>query len=130
MADKKFKMPAKIGACADRLYQVKNDRLKLQKAVDELAAEESAIKEHIIQTLPKSEASGVAGKVARVSVTVKDVPQVKDWEAFHGFVKKTGFFHLLQKRLSSQAVDEVLESGKTIPGLEIFKLPTVSLSKV
>ena len=60
--------------------------------MDEVEAEEKALKEHIIQTLPKSEASGVAGKVARVTVVTKDVPQVKDWDAFYKYVSKTKSF--------------------------------------
>ena len=133
MADEKkriFKFPKAMGACADQLYELREERLRRQKLVDELAAEEAALKEYIIQTLPKSEASGVAGKVARVSVTVKDVPQVKDWEKFHAYVKKTGSFELLQKRISKEAVDERLEAGVKLPGLEVFKLPVVGINKL
>ena len=68
MATKKtYKFPKKIGTCADKLYKLRQDRLAQQKIVDALQEEESALKTHIINTLPKSEASGVSGKLARVT---------------------------------------------------------------
>jgi hypothetical protein len=130
MAQIKYKFPKAMGACADRLFELRNKRLAMQKEVDAVAAEESAIKEHIINTLPKSEASGVAGKLARVTVVTKQVPQVKDYDAFYAYVKKTGSFDLLQKRLSDAAIKERWEAGKTIPGVEAFNTVSISINKV
>jgi hypothetical protein len=125
-----FKLPKTMGACADRLYELRQQRLEVQKTVDKLAAEEAALKEHIINTLPKSEASGVAGKLARVTVVNKVVPQVEDWDAFYKFVKKTGSFDLLQRRLTDQAIKERWEAGKEVPGIKHFTATTVSINKV
>ena len=128
--EKKFKFPKAMGACADKLYEIRQKRLAMQKEVDEVEAEEKALKEYIINTLPKSEASGVAGKVARVTVVTKDVPQVKDWDAFYKYVSRTKSFDLLQRRLSDAAVKERWENKKDIPGVEAFTVVSVSLNKV
>lgn len=125
-----FKIPSTLGACADRLYKVRQERLKQQKVVDQLAAEESALKEHIIQALPKSEASGVAGRFCRVSVVSKMVPQVKDWDTFYKYVKRTGQFDLMQRRLSDAAIKERWEAGKEVPGVEHFNAVSVSINKI
>ena len=126
----KFKFPKALGACADRLFQVREERLKIQKQVELLASEESAIKEHLINTLPKSDASGVAGKLARVTIVTKQVPQVKDWDAFYKHVKKSGDFDLLQRRLTDSAIKERWEAGKEVPGVEHFNAVSVSINKV
>lgn len=126
----KYKWPKSMGLCADKLYTIRQERLAQQKIVDALEAEEKALKEHIINTLPKSETSGVAGKVARVTITSKNVPQVKDWDAFYKYVKKTGEFELMQKRLSDAAINERWEQGKKVPGVEAFNVTSVSLNKV
>lgn len=126
----KFKFPKTMGACADRIYELRRTRLDAQKEVDKIAAEEAALKEHIINSLPKSEASGVAGKVARVTVVTKELPQVKDWEAFYKYVKRTGSFDLMQRRLTDSAVKERWEAGKEIPGVEHFNAVTISINKV
>lgn len=126
----KYKFPKALGACADKLFELRAKRLAMQKEVDAVEAEEKAYKEHIINTLPKSEASGVAGKLARVTVVTKEVPQVKDWDAFYKFVKKTGQFDLLQRRLTDAAIKERWEHGKEIPGVEHFNAVSVSINKV
>jgi len=130
MPEVKYKFPPKLGACADRLFQLREKRLEDQKKVDAIEAEEKALKEHIIQTLPKSEASGVAGKIARVTVVSKAVPQVKDWDVFYKHVKKTGEFELLQRRLTDTAIRERWDAGKQVPGVESFNALTVSVNKI
>ncbi len=130
MAEKEFKIPKNLGACADQLFKTRQKRLELQKAVDELAAEESALKEHLINTLPLSEASGVSGKLARVTINVKEIAQVKDWEAFYKYVKRTGRFDLMQRRVADAAIKEFWENGKEVPGVDRFGAKTVSINKV
>jgi hypothetical protein len=131
MAEKpKYKFPKSMGVCADKLYELRQKRLAQQKLVTEMEEEEKALKEYIINTLPKSETSGVAGKLARVTITSKEVPQVEDWDAFYKHVKKTGEFELMQRRLSDAAINERWEAGKKVPGVKAFKATSLSLNKV
>ena len=125
-----YKFPKAMGACADRLYELKAKRLAGQKLVDEVEAEEKALKAHIINTLPKSEASGVAGAIARVTVVTRDEPQIEDADAFHKYVVKTKRWDLMQNRLSPAAVKELWENGKEVDGVKRFQVVTLSLNKV
>ncbi len=125
-----FKAPKTIGACADLLYTTRAKRLAIQKEAEVFEELESKLKAYIIDTLPKSEASGVAGKVARVSVEVKKVPKVEDWDKFYAHIKKTGDFALLGKSLGKEHVKEVLDAGKKLPGMGTIPVVTVSLSKL
>ena len=125
-----MKFPKALGACADRLFTVRQLRLKLQKDVDAVAEEERALKEHLINTLPKSEASGVAGKLCRVAVVDKEVPRIGDWSKFYEFVKESGQFDLLQRRLSDTAIAARWEEGEEVPGVERFHVPVVSINKL
>ena len=124
-----YRPPKTIGACADRLYELKELKSEAQKAVDKIEEERKALERHVIETLPKSAALGVAGKVARVTVVTKQVPQVKDYEPFYAFIKKNNRFDLLQKRLSEGAIKEIWDQGKTVPGVEAFTAVTISLTK-
>jgi hypothetical protein len=131
MADKPtFKFPKTLGACADRVYEMRQKRLAAQKVVDLTEAEEKALKEHIINTLPKSETTGVAGRLARVTVVTKQVPQVKDWDAFYKHVKKTGDFDLFQRSITKAAVEARWDAGKKVPGVEAFTVVSLSINKV
>src|SRR5574337_1432668 len=111
-----YKFPKTLAACADRLYELREKRLAGQKLVDEVEAEEKALKAHLIEQLPKSEASGVAGRLCRVSVVTKQIPQVTDWTALYAHIKKTGSFDLLNRALNKRAVEERYAAGKTVAG--------------
>lgn len=127
---KKFKFPKTMGACADRLYELKAKKAEAKRVTDAIEEEEKALKAHIIETLPKSEASGIAGKVARVKIEEKEVPQVKDWDAFYKYVKRTNSFDMMQRRLTDTAVMARIDAGKPLPGVEMFKYKSISLTKV
>lgn len=124
-----YKFPKTFGAMADRLYELRAKRLEAQKVVDAFETEEKALKEHVIQTLPKSD-TGAAGKTAKVRVETATVPQVEDWTAFHAFVKKTNRFDLMQKRLSPEGIIELWEAKKTVPGVKPFNIVKVSITKI
>jgi hypothetical protein len=125
-----YKFPKTIGECADKLYELKAKRLAGQKLVDEVEAEEKALKAHIINTLPKSEASGVAGKIARVTIVTRDEPQISNADDFHKYITKTKRWDLMQNRLSPAGIKEMWEAGKEIPGVSRFNVVTLSLNKV
>ena len=96
---------------------------------------ESALKERIIQELPKSEATGIAGKLARVYVENKTVVKITDFAAYVADVaarmkKDPGAIALLQKRVGETAVKEVWEAGKKLKGVEGMDVPVVRMNKV
>ncbi len=126
---KEVKLPKAMGACADLLFTTNQTRKDLEKQVADLKKQETTIKEHIIQSLPKDEASGVTGKVGKVRVISKDVPQVEDWDKVYKYIVKNKAFELIQRRLSNPAVQERWDAKKKIPGIGTFKTITVSLSK-
>lgn len=127
---KVFKFPKSMALCADRYYELKAERSALQKVVDTIEEEEKAIKAWIIDNLPKSNATGAAGKIARATIVEKEIPQVEDWPAFYAYVAKTKSWDLMQKRLSDAAIKARFEDGKAVPGVKFFKTKSVSLNKV
>lgn len=125
----KSKIPKTLGACADRLMKLRELKRKAQDKVDDLEAERKAIEAFVIDKLPKSEATGVSGKVGRVRVVTKTIPQIKDADKFYRYVSRNKRFDMLQRRLSTGAVNEVLEAGKKIPGIDTFDAVSISLTK-
>lgn len=132
MAEKKkvYKFPKAIGACADLLWSLQEKRRAAQKVADAIEEEEKALKAHIIQVLPKSETTGVSGKLANVKAVTKTVAQVENWDDVWKYIYKNKSSDLLQKRLNQAAVDARWENGKQIPGVGEFHVVTLSLTKV
>lgn len=125
-----LKIPKKIGEAVDLYYTTRLARLAAEKVAADIDADEKLLREHLINTIPKSAASGIAGRLARATIVPKIVPTVEDWDAFHKYVIKTKDFSLLQKRLGEAAIRERWDAGKKVPGVIAFNAVTVSLNKV
>jgi hypothetical protein len=132
---KQFVPPKNLAACADAYYTKREERLALERKAALVGAEENACREYLINNLPKSQASGISGKVARVAVENKDVYTVKDWDGVWGYIiknvkKMPGLTGMLQRRINESMVKEMAEAGKLIPGVEKIEVPVVRLNKL
>ena len=138
----KFALPKTVGLCADRYYELRQKRLGINHEADAVKAEETFVKEHLIAVLPKSDTSGVAGKLCRVTVVKKVVPVADDWDkvyagivAEYARLKKAGkapeaAFAILNKAINSAAVGEMWEAGAQVPGVGRFNDVTLSVNKL
>lgn len=128
------KPPKTMGACADKIYTLRQKISEKTKSLilelEQLELDLKALEEHIINNLPKSEASGVAGKLARVTITKTPVPRVQDWDSFYKHIKKTGEFDLLSRGISREAIRERWEAKKKVPGVGTFDVIKVSVNKL
>lgn len=120
----------KLAEKVDLYYSTRQRRLELQHEVDDLQAEETKLKNELIDSISKSDATGVAGKLARITVVTKPKPQVKDWDAFFTYVRRRGAWDLIQRRISEAAVKERWADNKVIPGVEVFNVVDLSVNKV
>jgi hypothetical protein len=123
-------LPTSIGLCADLYAEVRELRLAMQKLVDDVKARESEVREHIINSLSKSDDTGAAGKRYRAQVVTKLKPALKGWDEFTRWVALTGRFDLLQKRMNERAVLDMLEEGESVPGVERFNAVDVSITRI
>lgn len=133
MAAKEYKrpaMPKTTAGIVDLFYKVRAERLEAQKSVDAIAEFEQELKRELINTIPKSEATGVAGRVARATIVTKEIDQVKDWDSFYEYMRKTKSWDLLQKRLNASAVRARREAKKPVPGTEVVNIVDVSITKI
>lgn len=123
------KIPKTLGACADLLYKLREEKSALSKKVKKLESEINEIKEYVIKTLPKSKAEGVTGKVANIQVKTKDVPHVVDWEKLRKHITRTKNWDLLTRSVAAAAVKERWDAGKKVPGIDPYTVTKVSITK-
>ena len=126
---KKFIVPKTLGGCADKLYDVRAEKAQVKKVLAELDEQEKILKNHIIDELPKSQAEGITGRKAKVTINTKKIGSVKDWDMLYKYILRHKHFSLLQRRLSDSAVQERWEDKKKIPGVEPFTVVKVSCTK-
>jgi hypothetical protein len=123
-------IPPTMGRVADLYNDVRQHRLAMEKEVEPVRARETELREYLIANLSKSADTGAAGLRYRAQIVSKDVPRAMDWPAVHAFIQKSGRFDLLQKRLGETAVKDMVADGQTIPGIEMVKVPDVSITKI
>lgn len=127
---KPVKIPKTTGACADRLYAIKEEIGALEAEQNKLKEERRAIEDYLVNELPKDDARGVSGRVAKVSISSKPIATVKDWDAFYKHILKTKDFSLMQRRVADPAVREHWDAGKKVPGVDAFNVVKVSVTKI
>ena len=134
-ADKqlKIKPPKTLGACIDTLYAWERERAEVAQRAEALKVREALLETHILNTFSKADLEGAAGKIAKINVLRPVVPQGegdgKGWSKLYAYIVRTKAFDLLQKRLSTSAVRERWEAGKTVPGVTKFTAVTLSVTK-
>ena len=118
-AAKKTAVPAKptLGDLIDQLWGVKQERAALAKQDTVLSAQIADI-ETEIYTLADAQGT-TAGRATKASISIgeQDVFNITDFDELAKFVKKTGYFHLFQRRITVDAARELFESKGNVPGL-------------
>jgi len=129
-ASKEFEIPESLPKAVDLYFTLRSKRLALEKKANETAEHESALRTHLIRTIPKSDMTGVAGKKARCSVTTKKVHQVSDWPTFYKMIRRNNAFELLGRRINEKAIKERIDSGKKVAGVKDVDVVVLHLSAI
>lgn len=109
-----------LGTAIDKLYELRSQRLDVEKVVKTMKSDELALRVHIKQMLDSINLDGAKGSAATAAVITSVDPAAKDWLQIYEFIRENDAFDMLQKRLSSMAVKERWESGILVPGIEKF----------
>lgn len=125
----KYKIPKQAGGAIDLLYKVRTERKRLATLSEREKEQESMIEGRIFEMFRKSELEGGRGKLAQASIKRSDIPTFENDRAFFKYLKKTGDFDLLQRRLSIEACRERWAAKKPIPGVGIFTKVSLNLTK-
>lgn len=125
------KTPASLGAQIDKLWLLREKRLKVDKESEKLKSEEYALKQKLIKLYKQDDLNGARGKLGSASIDKKDYPTIKaeDWDKTYAYIKKNNAFELLQRRINEGAVRELWALGKQIPGVGKFTDIKITVSR-
>ena len=110
-------MTLSIGAKIDQLQQHREQKRALEAQIKALVEQMDAIELDLIKTMDSQGLERGAGKLASVSISSLTRPSVEDWDAFHAYIHKNKFYHLLEKRPSVAGCNELFEKKGKIPGV-------------
>ena len=118
-----------LGDLIDVMYNRRAMRLQAQATVDKAKALEDVAKLALIDKLKSINLSKASGGVATASIKTIKVPRVADWDLFYAYIRESGRFDLLHKRVSELAWRDTLEAGQLIAGTESVDDIKLSLTK-
>lgn len=116
----KVRLNATIGNMTDQLIALRDDKKALADQIEAIELKYNAIVEQLMTKMDAEGTEKGGGKKGSVSITSVVTGQVDDWDALNAFIKKTGYFHLYQRRLSDPAVRELFDTKGKIPGVSPF----------
>lgn len=98
-----------LGSLIDELDLIRSNRRYLAERDKELSAGYAALEAEIKERLGAEGMARATGRRATVSLNSVIIANVTDWTAVYALIKKTGSFHLLQRRISDPAFRELYE---------------------
>lgn len=122
-------MPPTLGDKIDFLVTTKDRRKAFEDEAAKVKELEVEIEAAIIAQMESLGIDKTSVNGFSVARTASVVPQAEDWDVFYKYVKKTGYFHLLQRRLSAEACRELFGMKGAIPGVVPFTKVGLSLRK-
>lgn len=122
--------PTIPGKAIDLLFKKRTARLKKQAELKKMTATEDALEAHIIGLLNPLQLASARGAQAQATITTRVVPTIEDDAKFFAYLKRTGQFDLLQKRLAVTAVRERWDDHAEVPGVGRFSERVLHLTKV
>lgn len=119
-----------LGTLIDKLAGLREKKRKLAEQEKLIDAEFAELEETLKQRLLGEGMDKATGKKATISIKEEVVANIVDWEALTAYVKKTGHFHLFQRRVSNPAFRELaaLNKSKGVPGLQPFTKLNLNLT--
>lgn len=114
-----------LGKLIDQLNDAREAKRKHAEIEKVLNAAYSEIEQSIMARLAAEGMDKATGKKATASISNVTVANVEDWDKFHAFVKKTGYFHLLQRRVSDPGFRELLEQKGAAAMAKVGVVPFV-----
>lgn len=119
-------MPLPLEHLIEKYIKIRDHRSALKKQFDakdgELKALQEKIEARFLQTMNETGTDQLKVKgVGMVLRSERVLANAKDWEAIWQHVMESGNVDLLQRRLSSKAVQEFMESheGDAPPGIQV-----------
>lgn len=121
-----------FGLLADALYDKNGEIAQLNAQLKEREGEKRDIENKLLGAMQEAGTDIVRGNKATVSISETVRYQIVDTEALFPFIGRKKAFHLFERRLSSAACKEMLESlgGKPIPGVTPYPQTRLNVRKV
>lgn len=110
-----------------RLFEIRSEKAALKDKEKSLSAEADLIEAELLKRMDEQGSTRVSTSLGTAIVTETVLPNVNDWDALYEWIKANDAFHILQRRVSSPAYRELLDTGTELPGTNPYRERSISL---
>lgn len=121
--------PDTLGTMIEQLAELRDRKRDLNSQIKDIEDEFNELQLRVMSALDTIGCSLTRSGPFTVSITESEVPDVTDWDAFHGYILEEGALYLLDRRASVKAWREMYESGVTVPGTQPFTKRSLNLRR-
>jgi hypothetical protein len=124
------KQPRTIGEIMARMFEIRKERKEISTKDKALIKEWEGYEETLTAKMKEQgeDFVSISSTLGTATITSTDVANVDDWDAFYAWIKETDSFHLLQRRVASNAFRELHEAGEVVPGVRAVPKKDISLT--
>lgn len=120
---------ADLGDLIDKLTELKVQRTFHEKQAEKFASEAAVVEEEIIHTMADQHLDKAAHGGTQVTPKEHTYAHVEAWDKLYDFIQENKYWHLLEKRVSVTGYRELLDLGRTVPGVIPFVKTKLSVTK-
>lgn len=122
--NKLFSIQQKLDVFNEEIKKIEKKKERVEKQYKEQEAK-------IFERFNNQDIDGAVGKDVKAVINRKTVYNIASPEKFYAFIKKTDNFQLLQRRVNTKNVIDLMEAEKkkAIPGLVPFVVIKLKLTK-
>lgn len=118
---------ATLGQRIDALAKIRDEKRALEEKLKAVEDRYKTAEGELIEALTGEGMEKATGRTATVSLSTSVSANVEDWDKFFAYIKRNNAFYLLQRRVTDTAYREILDSGKSVPGVTPFNKTRLNL---
>lgn len=118
-----------LGGWIDKLYELRGNRIALEKQCEAMKGQEQAYQVQILERLQELAITKASGERATFSFKPQPIGTVTDWGLVEKWAIKNDALDLFQRRLHQSAWLDRVEAGQHVEGVERNSILKVNLTK-
>ena len=124
------KQPHNIGQIIARLFEIRAEKRVLSAKEKVLDAEQEVLEETLKAKMKEQgeDVTSISSKLGTATITETIVPAVDDWDTFWDWIYENRAFHMLQRRVATNAFRELHEAGQEVPGVRAVPKKDIGLT--
>jgi len=120
------------GTKVDELEALRERIRAKESDLKELKEMKASMEMELLDIMETQGMTKLSGSKGTISISETVVPTVDDWDAFYKFLHRSKAYHMMERRVSSTAYREELETrrGQQIPGVSSYTKRKLNLRSI